>query len=386
MQMKIDRVCFYVADAAKTSNWLIHHLGFQLIATYENKNTYTQEIANGKIYFVISSPINSFSPVGDYLDAHPEGIVDVSFSVSNVQSILDRAAELGVNILQPLYENNNIKYARIAGWDSVEHTLIEYPGEISQFSPDVRKSHSRSQPSFIDIDHIVLNVARGELNDAVAYYQALFNFQIQQTFKIQTPRSGLYSEALIDCTGQIQFNINEPTDANSQIQEFIDINNGAGIQHLALRSHNIIQTVVQMRNLGVEFLSIPETYYINLQQKLENNSISINNSELEKIIQQGILIDWDKYQPKSLLKQIFTQPILDKPTFFLEIIERIHNAQGFGEGNFQALFEAVEKNNIFLDLKSYSKNPWLIIKQVLFNYCLDFIRRDLTIPNLFRKY
>ncbi len=351
--MKIDRVCFYVVDAAKTSNWLIDHLGFQVIAIYEDKNTYTQEIANGEIYFVISSPINRFSPVADYLASHPEGIIDVSFSVSNLQSILDRAAQLGVNVLKPIYEHNNIKCARIAGWDCLDHTLIEYPGDISQFSLGVRKSNSEFQPSFIDIDHIVLNVAKGELNDAVAYYQGLFNFQIQQTFKIQTPKSGLYSEALIDRTGQVQFNINEPTDANSQIQEFIDINNGAGIQHLALRSHNIIETVAQMRNLGVEFLSIPETYYINLQQKLESNSISINNSELEKIIQQAILIDCDRYQPKSLLKQIFTQPLLDKPTFFLEVIERHNNAQGFGQGNFQALFEAVEKNNVFLGLKSY---------------------------------
>ena len=353
--MKIDRVCFYVADAAKTSNWFIYYLGFQVIAIYENKNTYTQEIANGEIYFVISSPINSFSPVAHFLDAHPEGIADVSFSVSNVQSILDRAGELGVDILKPIDQHNNIKYARVAGWDCLEHTLTEYPGNISQFYPGVRTSNNESQASFINIDHIVLNVARGELNDAVAYYQGLFDFQIQQTFKIQTPRSGLYSEALIDSTGQIQFNINEPTDANSQIQEFIDVNNGAGIQHLALRSHNIIKTVAQMRNLGVEFLSIPETYYINLQQKLETNGISIHDSELEKIIQQGILIDWDKYQPKSLLKQIFTQPILDKPTFFLEIIERQNNAQGFGEGNFQALFEAVEKNNVLLALEGIDK-------------------------------
>ena len=99
-----------------------------------------------------------------------------------------------------------------------------------------------------------------------------------------------------------------------------------------------------MRNLGVEFLSIPETYYTNLQQRLEQDSISIDDSEFEKIIQQGILIDWDKYQPKSLLKQIFTRPILEKPTFFLEIIERSNNAQGFGEGNFQALFESIERD------------------------------------------
>ena len=341
--MKIDRICFYVVDAAKTSNWLIAHLGLQLIATYQDENTYTEEIANGEIYFVISSPINKSSPVANYLESHPEGIVDVGFSVSNVQSILDRANQLGIPILQPLVQHNRIKYARIAGWDSLEHTVIEYADDIFR---DVRKSNSESQPSFLDIDHIVLNVAQGELNDAVAYYQDLFNFQIQQTFKIHTPRSGLYSEALIDSTRKVQFNINEPTCVNSQIQEFIDINGGAGIQHLAVRSHNIIETVTQMRHLGVEFLTIPPAYYTNLQKRLKGNSISIDHLEFINLTQQGILIDWDKYQPESLLKQIFTKPILDKPTFFLEVIERRNNAQGFGEGNFQALFEAVERNNL----------------------------------------
>ncbi len=350
--MKIDRICFYVADAAKTSNWLIHHLGFQLIETYQDNNTYTQAITNQGIYFVISSPLNSCSPVARYLEFHPEGIVDVTFCVSDLQSILDRAAKLGVKILQPLHKQDKIKYARIAGWDSLEHTLIEYPANISwcdglsnRVSIDSGELQTQPKPKLdlIGIDHIVLNVARGKLHQAVAYYQALFDFKIQQTFKIQTPRSGLYSEALVDSTRQVQFNINEPTSSNSQIQEFIEINRGAGIQHLALRSHHIIETVAQMRSLGVKFLPIPPAYYTSLQQRLKLDSISISDSEFQKIVQEGILVDWHQAQPESLLKQIFTQPILDKPTFFLEIIERRHNAQGFGEGNFQALFEVVER-------------------------------------------
>ncbi|MDJ0744346.1 MAG: 4-hydroxyphenylpyruvate dioxygenase [Xenococcaceae cyanobacterium MO_167.B27] len=345
--MKIDRVCFYVVDAAKTSNWLIHHLGFQLIKTYQDNHTYTQTVANGGVYFVIASPLDSCSPVAHYLDSHPEGIGDVTFCVSDLQSILNRAAELGVKILQPLHIQDKIKYARIAGWDSLEHTLIEYSTDISQVSIDAGELNNQPKLALMGIDHIVLNVAKGKIHQAVAYYQALFDFEIQQTFKIQTPKSGLYSEALIDRTGQIQFNINEPATPNSQIQEFIEINHGAGIQHLALTSHNIVETVSQMRSLGVEFLSVPSAYYTNLQQKLKRDSISISDSEFQKIAQQGILLDWYQHQPQSLLKQIFTKPILEQPTFFLEIIERINNAQGFGEGNFQALFEAVERNSVF---------------------------------------
>ncbi len=344
--MKIDRVCFYVVDARKTSNWLIHHLGFNLVTTYQDDYTYTQEIVNSGIYFVISSPLNNCSPIAHYLKEHPEGIVDVSFCLSNIESILERAVKLGVKILQPLHRRHNAKYAQIAGWDSIKHTLIEYPTNVSE-----RNSLS-NEFSLTDIDHIVLNVSQGELNPAVAYYQTVFEFKIQQRFQIQTPKSGLYSEALVDSTGQVQFNINEPTSANSQIQEFIDIHHGAGIQHLALRSQNIIASVAQMRNIGVEFLPIPPAYYTNLQQRLKHNNISIDHSEFQNITQQGILIDWDKYQPKSLLKQIFTQPILDQPTFFLEVIERSNNAQGFGEGNFQALFEAVEKNQVLASAKT----------------------------------
>lgn len=340
--MKIDRVCFYVVDAAKTSNWLIDNLGFETIATNRDKNTYTQKITNQGINFVISSPLNSFSPVANYLKFHPEGIIDVSFSVSSVQSILERSTKLGIDILQPFQKHNGIQYACVAGWDSLMHTVIEYPSVVSGFSIKSEKSNIQSQLNFIDIDHIVLNVAQGELNDAVAYYQTLFDFEIQQTFTIQTPKSGLYSQALIDSSGQLQFNINEPSSPNSQIQEFIDLNHGAGIQHLALRSHNIIETVSQMRNMGLDFLSIPQTYYTSLQRRLEHDNISIPDSEFQAISKQGILIDWYQNQPTSLLKQIFTAPILEPPTFFLEIIERTNNARGFGEGNFQALFEAVE--------------------------------------------
>ncbi|HHP7230937.1 MAG TPA: 4-hydroxyphenylpyruvate dioxygenase [Xenococcaceae cyanobacterium] len=357
--MKIDRVCFYVADAAKTSNWLINHLGFELIATNQDNHTYTKIIANQKIYLEIASPLNTCSPVAHYLDSHPEGIVDIAFSVSNISAILARATKLGVAILQPLNQQNQIKYAQIAGWESLKHTLIEYPaiflednGLDNQVTKDAKKLLTKPQLNLISIDHIVLNVAQGQIQQAVAYYQALFDFKIQQTFQIQTPRSGLYSEALIDPTGQVQFNLNEPTSTNSQIQEFIAINRGAGIQHLALRSPNIIETVAQMRHLGVEFLAVPPAYYQNLQLRLNRDSVSISNPQWQQIMAAEILVDWHQHQPKSLLKQIFTQPILEQPTFFLEIIERSHNAQGFGEGNFQALFEAVEKNTALSDQAS----------------------------------
>ncbi len=366
--MKIDSVRFYVTDAVKTSNWFTRYLGFQVIDTFQDDNTYSEVVEHNSIYFIISSPLNKFSPVGCYLNSHPEGIVDVAFRVDNLQSILDRAAKLGVKILQPIQQQDKIKSARIAGWDCLEHSLIESPPQNRYyFLPNLEfkilPRRFQTAPIFTNIDHIVLNVAVGELHQAVAYYQDLFDFKIQQTFKIQSKRSGLFSQALVDSTGQIQFNINEPTDPNSQIQEFIDLNGGAGIQHLALRarsacfsrpcnasasprSGNIVETVSQMRSLGVDFLPIPTAYYHHLRKRINRYSIDISETELQAIAQQEILVDWHQDTPESLLMQIFTQPILNKPTFFLELIERRQQAKGFGEGNFQALYEAVETGQV----------------------------------------
>ena len=349
--MQIDSVRFYVTDAVKTSNWFTRYLGFQVIDTYQDDNTYSEIVEHNSIYFIISSPLSKFSPVAGYLNSHPEGIVDVAFRVDNLQTILDRAAKLGIRILQPIQEQGKHKYARIAGWDCVEHSLIESPRDSRYyFLPSLEfKSlslKSKIASKFTNIDHIVLNVAVGELHQAVAYYQALFNFQIQQTFKIQSQRSGLYSRALVDSSGLVQFNINEPSDPNSQIQEFIELNGGAGIQHLALRSPNIVETASQMRSQGVDFLPIPIAYYHHLRQRIKRDSISISETELQAIAQQEILVDWHQDTSESLLMQIFTQPILDQPTFFLELIERRQQAKGFGEGNFQALYEAVETGQI----------------------------------------
>ena len=349
--MQIDSVRFYVTNAVKTSNWFTSYLGFQVIDTYQDENTYSEVVEYNSIYFIISSPLNKFSPVAYYLDSHPEGIVDVAFRVDNLPAILDRAAKLGIKILQPLQKQHQIKYARIAGWDCLEHSLIESRSQNRYyFLPNLEfKSFPlkfQPAPKFTNIDHIVLNVPVGGLHQAVAYYQDLFDFKIQQTFQIQSQRSGLFSQALVDSTAQVQFNINEPSDPNSQIQEFIELNGGAGIQHLALQAPNIVATVSQMRALGVNFLPIPTAYYHHLRQRIKQNSLNILETELQAIAQQAILVDWHQENPESLLMQIFTQPILDKPTFFLELIERRQEAKGFGEGNFQALYEAVETGQI----------------------------------------
>ena len=349
--MRINSVHFYVTDAINTAHWFINCLGFRVVDRDQDDDTLTIAIVSSSILFVFSSPINNKGAVADYLAYHAEGIVNVAFCVPSLQPIIDNARYNNIKILQLIQQLNNIKYACFAGWN-IQHTVIE----STNFCPcyllpngklrTVSNNVAQSAFNFSAIDHIVLNVASGELAQAVHYYQSLFNFKIQQTFQINTERSGLYSQALIDSKGAVQFNINEPTTANSQIQQFIDLNGGAGIQHLAIKSTNLIQDVAQMRRGQVPFLLIPFAYYSQLKQRLKQDLIQFSATELQSIIQQSILLDWHQNRSNSLLMQIFTQPILEKPTFFLEFIERRNRAIGFGEGNFNALFAAVEQEQI----------------------------------------
>ena len=193
------------------------------------------------------------------------------------------------------------------------------------------------------IDHIVLNVAVGDLEPAVAWYEKILGFRSQQAFTIQTDRSALHSQVMVSSNSCVQFPIDQPASPNSQIQEFLDLNRGAGIQHIALKTSNIVEAIAQFRARGVSFLPVPPAYYTQLQERL---GIPISADELQSIAQQQILVDWQYPAPNALLLQTFTQPIFPQPTFFFEIIERRSQAMGFGEGNFRALFEAIEREQM----------------------------------------
>jgi 4-hydroxyphenylpyruvate dioxygenase len=220
--------------------------------------------------------------------------------------------------------------------------LIERQG-ITPLFPNItfKKSQllfSGNHPRFIGIDHLVLNVGMGELEKTVTWYEKILGFQREQTFTIETEQSGLYSQVLVHPSSNIKFPINEPLSTNSQIQEFINLNQGSGIQHIALKTTNIIDVVKELRERGVKFLSVPDEYYHSLTKP------NISDVEWQEIVKQKILIDYDflnLYHP--LLCQIFTKPIFGEPTFFFELIERRNNKQGFGERNFQALFKAIEE-------------------------------------------
>lgn len=350
--MKIAYVHFYVEDIGRSRNWFIETMGFSFLGQRINAHTITEIVGINNILFLLSAPLTETSPVASYLKKHPPGVADIAFQINDFDLFSEKLVDLEVEILEnDLISLENLRTIKIKGWGNLEHTLIESQDNIyNQLESTFKNKTSLSTNNISDlksnitgIDHVVLNVQRSHLKSAVAWYQRIFNFQVQQLFTIKTPNSGLYSEALIDSSHKIQFNINEPTSANSQIQEFLDLNVGSGIQHIALKTRDILQTVQKMRNLGLNFLEIPPSYYQKLDQQYGLKIQSFFNSEQwQQLKKERVLLDFPAKSPQSLLMQIFSQPIFEKPTFFFEFIERRDNAEGFGEGNFLALFEAIE--------------------------------------------
>ncbi|MEM9542592.1 MAG: 4-hydroxyphenylpyruvate dioxygenase [Cyanobacteria bacterium P01_E01_bin.42] len=335
--MNIERICFYVEDAKQWRDWFVGVMGFTAIATARNESTHTEIVRSGAIVLSLSSPLTLTSPVATYLQKHPPGIVDIEFEVPNLEAILTRIKDYGSTILTPLQIRRDRRCAQIQSLAGIAHTLWE-------------TTEKESLPSNSDllhaIDHIVLNVEAGQLEPTVAWYCTIFGFECQQTFNIQTTRSGLHSRVMVHPESGIKIPVNEPTSPNSQIQEFINENRGAGVQHIALKTQQIVATTAKLRAAGVHFLDVPASYYRQLRSQLAN--LPLSEREWYLIEEEQILIDCQfplETNPPILL-QIFTKPIFSAPTFFFEIIERRQRAQGFGEGNFRALFEAIEREQI----------------------------------------
>lgn len=359
--MRIDYVHFYVKDALASQDWFVQQMGFQSVASGATRHTATAVVKSGVIYFVLSSGITSNSPVAQFLAQHPQGVADIAFKVSHLKSVLKKLLKLGVKVLQPLQTYQDkwgyLKWVKIAAWGDITHTLLErrrlhsipyLPVQVDWLESTLKPLPIPIPPSsivpFTHIDHIVLNVAAGDLPKAVEWYQHLLDFQPQQIFTIQTQRSGLYSQVMVHPGTGIQLPINEPTSPNSQIQEFLDLNRGPGIQHIALATRNILDAIAQRRRQGLSFINVPPSYYSQLRERYQGDTLS--PIEWARIQQEQILVDWQPQSPQALLLQTFTQPIFPEPTFFFEFIERRWSAKGFGEGNFRALFEALEHEQL----------------------------------------
>ncbi|MBT9311687.1 4-hydroxyphenylpyruvate dioxygenase family protein [Leptothoe kymatousa] len=344
--MKIDHIHFFVEDAIAQRRWFANYLGWTPEKSLILPDRMVEILRYRHTFFVVSSPRRADSPVADYLRHHPPGVADVAIAVDDLAAMFSRVkakqhtsgsfATILDHLTDLRHQTHSPVWTRIEGWPGIQHTLIEH-----QPPATYPLKHLPQAPQ--DIDHVVLNVPQGQLQAATTFYQHLLGLQKQQSFKIQTDRSGLQSQVLFCPENQVYLNINEPTSKNSQIQTFLDVNQGAGIQHIALHGDPIVATVAALRRRGMALLAVSRAYYDQLQQRLQTcPRVPMGAEEWQQIVEQQILIDWQLQKPESLLLQTFTRPIFAKNHFFFEFIERRCAAKGFGEGNFLALYQAIE--------------------------------------------
>ena len=345
-----DYIEFYVGNAKQASQYYQSAFGFQLIA-YRGPETGTRDRASylltqGKIRFVLTSPLGPDGDIADHVRKHGDGVRDIALWVDDARDAYAKAVERGaVSAYTPRVQKDDageIVSAGIKIYGDTIHSLVERKNYRGAFFPgfEPREPRYRAKPTgLLYVDHCVGNVELGKMNEWVGFYERVMGFKNLVSFDdedISTEYSSLMSKVMANGNERIKFPINEPAQGKkkSQIDEYLDFYQGPGVQHLALATDDIIDTVSSLRDRGIEFLQAPSTYYDTLQKR-----VGTIDEPLDRLRELGILVDRD---PDGYLLQIFTKPVEDRPTLFYEIIER-KGARSFGKGNFKALFEAIER-------------------------------------------
>jgi 4-hydroxyphenylpyruvate dioxygenase len=345
---RLDHLEFYVGNAKQAAAYFSHCFGFTITAysgleTGERKTT-SYVLEQGDICFVISSGLGADHPVARSVLHHGDTIAVIGMEVEDVTQAYQRAVENGaVGATPPTHQENDfgvMHFAAIRIFGDVAIKFIDRSRYCGTFAPGfvARSTPSTRSAGLKGIDHVVGNVEMGAMNPWVEFFIKTMGYDLQMYFddqSISTEYSALMSKVLQNGT-KTAFNINEPAlgKRKSQIDEYLTFHNGPGIQHIGLTTENIAETVLRLREWGVEFLSIPKTYYEDLQDWVKDIDVPV-----ERLAELGILVDRDQ---DGYLLQLFTKPVGDRPTLFFEIIER-HGAKGFGAGNFKSLFMALER-------------------------------------------
>lgn len=359
--VKFHHLTFWVGNAKQAAAFYCDKMGFEPVA-YKGLETGSREIVShvikqDKIVFVFESPLNPGNEeMGQHLMQHGDSVKDIAFQVEDCDFLVKKAKERGAVIVkEPWVEQDNngkVKYAVVQTYGDTTHTLVEYMTPYKGlFLPGYK------EPLFKDpllpklppgclsfIDHIVGNQPDDEMVPISDWYQKCLMFHRFWSIddkQIHTQYSSLRSIVVTNYEETIKMPINEPAPGKkiSQIQEYVDYNGGAGVQHIALNTSDIIKAIVNLKARGMEFLAAPDNYYDSLREKLKTAKIKVKE-DLKTLQELKILVDYDD---KGYLLQIFTKPVQDRPTLFLEVIQR-NNHFGFGAGNFKSLFEAIEKD------------------------------------------
>ena len=305
-------------------------------------------LKNNQNFFIFTTPLSSESKMSDWLARHGDGIYDIAFTVNNAKEAYDSCISRGAETAEDYISSSDSdgiysKYSIKTYGDTV-HSFIEDMEYSGCWAPNFVKIKSdryflTEHNSLVKIDHIVGNVEEGKMDEWKSFYENIFGFTNFVRFDdsdISTQYSSLRSIVMRSRNWKIKLPINEPASGlkKSQIEEYLDFNEGPGVQHVAILSDNIINSITQLRKGGVEFLDTPDTYYENLVSRVKDI-----DENIEKLKELKILVDRDE---EGYLLQLFTKPLEDRPTLFIEIIQR-KGSRGFGQGNFQALFESIEK-------------------------------------------
>jgi 4-hydroxyphenylpyruvate dioxygenase len=347
----IDHVEFYVGNAAQAAFYFTRAFGFTETA-YSGLETghrarRSHVLEQGRIRLVLTGTLEGADEIADHHARHGDGVHKIALSVPDAAAAYDHAVAHGARgVDKPRWEEDEhgrVQLSSIATYGDTLHLFVQREGYRGAFLPGYEKREDAPRDPeamlLMAVDHIVGNVELGHMQEWVSYYERVFGMTEMIHFSdeaISTEYSALMSKVVTDGSGRLKFPINEPAEGKrkSQIDEYLDFYKGAGAQHIAMATRDIVRCVSRLRERGVQFLDIPEEYYDDVPAR-----IGEIKEDVEDLRRFGILIDRDD---EGYLLQIFTKPIGDRPTVFFEIIER-HGARGFGEGNFKALFEAIER-------------------------------------------
>jgi 4-hydroxyphenylpyruvate dioxygenase len=352
----MDAVCFVVGNATQTATFYQLALGMELEA-YRGPETgcrdsKTYVLRSGSARFVFSGGVTPGSALLDHHRKHGDGVVDLALEVPDVDRCVEHARSVGATILEEPHDESDdfgtVRTAAIATYGETRHTLVDRSRYAGPYLPGfttattkVTRREGHPRRLFQAVDHCVGNVELGKMDEWVTFYNKVMGFVNMAEFigdDIATDYSALMSKVVASGNHRVKFPLNEPAIAKrkSQIDEYLEFYDGAGCQHIALATNDILRSVDILRENGIEFLDTPDSYYDDPELRERIGKVRVPIEELKK---RKILVDRDE---DGYLLQIFTKPMGDRPTVFYEFIER-HGSLGFGKGNFKALFEAIER-------------------------------------------
>ncbi|MGH7237706.1 MAG: 4-hydroxyphenylpyruvate dioxygenase [Candidatus Saccharimonadales bacterium] len=345
-----DYVELYVGNAKQAAYFYKTAFGFRDMA-YAGPETGIRDrvsyvLQQEKIRLVLTTPLRSDDTIAEHIKKHGDGVKVLALSVDDAYDAFEQTTKRGANPYRKPEtlrdENGEVCISGIQLYGETVHLFIERKNYQGIFLPGYESAHSPYKPGpagLLYIDHCVGNVGWHKMNEWVNFYEEVMGFKNILTFDdkmISTEYSALMSKVMSNGNGFVKFPINEPAEGKkkSQIEEYLEFYEGEGVQHMALATHNIVETVTELQNRGVEFLTVPNSYYDDLLDRVGHI-----DEDLEPLKKLGILVDRDN---EGYLLQIFTKPVEDRPTLFFEIIQR-RGARSFGKGNFKALFESIER-------------------------------------------